>query len=424
MMRLVDVLRRDHSIGIACPATSHMAGVAESACLPLYTLPAVDASLRLDPVWTPVGLGQLALGGVALRRAARHFGADVVHANSLRGGLLGAIGLRGGDPPIVVQAHEHMPDSRVGNAVRSLIAETAAGVVGVSDHTVENFNHGFERPVAKRVYISIDRERFRPSAVVPAPVREELGLSSDAILLGQVAQITPWKGQDTAIRALAEMRRLGTDAHLLLVGRIAFEGRGVRYDNLGFRRDLDGLVDELGARDGVHFLGWRHDVPELISALDLSLLPSIDEPFGMSVVESMAMGVPALVSSGGGPTEFVDDRRSGRVVEAGRHELWAQAANDLLADRAALAKMAELARRDVAHFTDAAYTHEMLRMYRNACDPSAGRPRRVESVSRPRERRPGQVPTAVADRGGRAYGAGQARGRVRTARPMGRVRGA
>jgi hypothetical protein len=82
MMRLVEVLRRDHSIGIVCPAASHMAEVADRACLPLYKLPAVDASLRLDPVWTPVGLGQLALGGAALRRAARHFGADVVHANS------------------------------------------------------------------------------------------------------------------------------------------------------------------------------------------------------------------------------------------------------------------------------------------------------------------------------------------------------
>jgi glycosyltransferase involved in cell wall biosynthesis len=413
MMRLVDALRSDHEICIACPAGGHMAEAVERAGVVQCTLPAVDASLRLDPVWTPIGVNQLALGGVALRRAARRFRADVVHANSLRAGLLAAIGLRNGGPPIVVQAHEHLPDSRIGRVVRSVIADTATSVVGVSDHTVENFNDRLRRPVATRVYISIDHDRFRPSGVLSAPVREELGLSADVILLGEVAQITPWKGQDTAIRTLAEMRRLGTDAHLLIVGRVAFEGRGVRYDNRGFRRDLDRLVDQLRVRDCVHFLGWREDIPELLSAMELSLLPSRDEPFGMSVAESMAMGTPTLVSNGGGPTEYIKDGQSGRILPAGRHDLWAQAAQELLDDRPARARMAEMGRHAVARFSDETYTREMIGVFRRACELRLGRARRVDSGVRHRWRRSGRERALAADRRARQpqnHGASRARG--------------
>jgi glycosyltransferase involved in cell wall biosynthesis len=150
------------------------------------------------------------------------------------------------------------------------------------------------------------------------------------------------------------------------VGHIAFAGGGVRYDNRGYLHDLHNLVDTLGVGNRVHFLGWRDDVPELLRAVDLSLLPSRDEPFGISVAESMAMGTPALVSSDGGPSEYVVDRKSGRVLPPTRHELWAQAANELADDRRALTRMSERAREAVACFTDETYTQEMLDVYRLA----------------------------------------------------------
>ena len=165
------------------------------------------------------------------------------------------------------------------------------------------------------VYNSFDRARFDPERVDPAPIRAELGIAqAGAPLLGQVAQITPWKGQDTAIRAVADLRRGGTDPHLLLVGEIAFAGKAVRYDNHGFLRDLHALVAERQVGDAVHFLGRRDDVPEIMRALDLSLLPSWDEPFANVMLESMAMGTPLLVSQVGGGPELVEDGVSGRFL--------------------------------------------------------------------------------------------------------------
>jgi glycosyltransferase involved in cell wall biosynthesis len=374
LMRVLDGLRNDHDVSVACPSGGPLADAVDRARIPRVPLPAVDASLRLHPVQTPLGLGRLGAGGVALARAARRLRADVIHANTTRAGILGAVALGLGGPPFVVRAHEHIPLTPVGRAVRSLIVRTASGVVAVSDYTATRFNEGLPRPVATRVYNSIDHERFDPAHVRPADVREELGLAPDAALIGQVAQITPWKGQDTTIRALAELRAGGLDAQLLLVGEVTFGGKSVRYDNQAFLRSLERLVEELGVRDSVHFLGRRTDVPEILRALDLALLTSWEEPFGLVTVESMAMGTPPLVGSIGAGPELVEDGVSGRVLPPRRPELWAAAARELLEDREALRRLGERGPAVAAQFRDDVHAREMLAVYERAAAQPADCP--------------------------------------------------
>ena len=320
-----------------------------------------------------MGLGQLGAGGLALARAARRFTPDVLHANSLRTGIMAAIARRLSGVPFVVRAHEHVPLTTVGRLVRSLLVRTASAVVAVSDHTARKFNEGLASPVAVRVYNSIDHGRFDPARVLPADLRDQLGLAPDAPLLGQVAQITPWKGQDTSIRALADLRSAGADAHLLLVGQVAFGGKGVRYDNHAFRHRLISLVEDLALTDAVHFLGQREDVPEILRAVDLSLLPSWEEPFGLVTVESMALGTPPLVSGVGAGPELVEDGVTGRVLPPKRPDLWAQGAHELLRDRETLRRLGERARGAAARFRDDVHAEEMLVIYERAAARSAER---------------------------------------------------
>ena len=102
------------------------------------------------------------------------------------------------------------------------------------------------------------------------------------------------------------------------MGNIAFAGKGVRYDNHGYLRELHALVHELSLEESVHFLGQRDDVPGILRELDLSLLPSWDEPFANVMLESMAMETPILVSSIGGGPELVEDGVTGRVLPTPR----------------------------------------------------------------------------------------------------------
>ncbi len=366
LMRLVAGLRGHHDLAVACPDEGRLAEEVDRAEVERISIPVVDASLRLHPLQTPAGLRQLRAGGAALGRAARRFGADVVHANTPRVGIMGSIGLRGGDPPFVVRAHEHIPLSQVGRAVRSLIVREASSVAAVSDFTAARFNEGLSRPVATRVYNSIDHARFDPARVAPAPLREELGLDAGARLIGQIAQITPWKAQDVSIRALAQLRGEGIDAHLVLIGKVAFGGKHVRFDNHAFQGMLERLVDSLSVRHAVHFLGQREDVPEIMRALELTLLPSWEEPFGLVTVESMALGTPPLVSSDGAGPELVDDGVTGRVVEPKRPDLWARAAAGLLDDRQRLARMAERGPQAASRFRDEVQAAEMVALYERA----------------------------------------------------------
>lgn len=366
LMRVVDGLRDSHDVAIACPENGRLAREVDRAGVERLPVPEVNASLRPHPLHTPRGLGQLAHGGMALARAARRFRADVIHANTPRAGIMAALASSGGAPAFIVRAHEHLPPSAMGRAVRALLVRSAGAVVAVSDYTAQQFNEGLQSPVAVRVYNSIDHARFDPARVKPADLREELGLSPNVALIGQIAQITEWKGHDTSIRALADLRRAGLDVHLLLVGQIAFGGKAVRYDNHAFMNSLERLVDELGVRHAVHFLGQRRDVPEIMSALDLSLLPSWEEPFGLVNVESMALGTPPLASAVGGGPELVEDGRTGRLLAPMQPQLWAAAIGELLTDRRRLERLAECGPAAAARFRDEVHADAMLAVYERA----------------------------------------------------------
>lgn len=363
LMRLVEGLRDEHEVAVACPADGPLADLVDAAAVQRFHVPAFEASLRLHPLHTPVGVARMAAGSAALARVTRRFAPDLLHANTPRAGLMALLLRRLDGLPLVVRAHEALPLHGVGGMVRALLARSSSAVVTVSRHTARRFNDGLERPVARHVYNSFDRRRFDHDSVAPAPIREELGLRPDAWLLGQVAQITPWKGQDTSIRALARLRDDGFDAHLLLVGKVAFGGKAVRYDNHAFLRHLHALVEELALGHAVHILGERRDVPEIVGALDLSLLPSWNEPFANVMLESMAMGTPLLVSEVGGGPELVEDGVNGRLLPPKRPELWEAAARELLEDPAALERMGDRARETTARFNDEAHASDMLAVY-------------------------------------------------------------
>jgi glycosyltransferase involved in cell wall biosynthesis len=298
-------------------------------------------------------------------RAIRRLRPDVVHANGVRAGLLTGIPARVTRTPLVVQVHDNLPDGPLGRVVRRVIDATADEVIAVSRSTAARFDEGLPRPRTRTVYISFDRTRF-DAASDDAATRAALGVAPDAPLLGEVAQITPWKGQLEAIDALAGVRERHPDAVLLLIGHVAFAGAGVRYDNHAYLESLHARVGELGLGDAVRFVGQRSDVPQLVSALDVMLLPSWDEPFGTAALEAMASGTVPAVGSKGGPAEYVEHGVTGLVLEPRDPAIWGRELTALLDDRERLAAMGAAARRASERFTDAAYSAGCVAAYEAA----------------------------------------------------------
>jgi len=146
-----------------------------------------------------------------------------------------------------------------------------------------------------------------PGPAEPVPVRAPLVPPARLVLVGR---LSPRKGSDIAIDAVAELRRTGHDVRLDLAGAV-FAG----YE--WYERQLRDQVGRLGLTGMVRFLGFVSTVWDAYRTADIGLVPSRVEPFGNVAVESQLAGRPVVVARTQGLTEIVDDGRTGLVVPPG-----------------------------------------------------------------------------------------------------------
>ena len=304
----------------------------------------------------------MALAALQVRRAAATLAVDVVHANSVRAGIV--CGLARPAVPVVVHVRDCLPAGAATRTTMRLIRSTATVIVANSEYTASWVRAVAPGARVEAIHNGVDLARFDPARIDRAAVRARLGVAESTVLLGVVAQLSPWKGQDTAIEALAMLREQGTDARLALVGTARFVASATRFDNEAYVRDLRSLAIRIGVSDSVMWLGECEDVPELIRAFDLLLVPSWEEPFGRTVIEAMALEVPALATSAGGPAEILAGGRGGVLLPPREPAAWARAAAALAADPVRRAALGRQGRERVeAEFALPAQTGAMVELY-------------------------------------------------------------
>jgi len=211
---------------------------------------------------------------------------------------------------------------------RPLIAR-ADGVIFVCQ-TQAKYWKSKHRLVDKHIHViynGIDIERFKPVIFEQSGkiLRQSLGISEDQSLVSCVAGFRREKGHFDLIRALA---RLGEDVQLALAGEGPYK---------------DAVMDETkkhGLSDRVHFLGNVADVRPLLAASDITVLASTAvETFSIAMLESMAMGVPMVVTDVGGLKEAIIDGETGYVVQPGDTEGLSRSIERILEDRIKLANL-------------------------------------------------------------------------------------
>lgn len=352
---------------VACPQ-GPLALAVRQLRIPAVTIPAIDGSLRLHLRHTPQSILALVRAAFAIRRLAQAEAIDLVHANSIRAGLAAAMAAWLGGPPTISHVRDCLPVTALTNLVHRFLGKHAATIIANSHYTAANFDRKGCRAAVTVIHNAIDLNRFDPMRIGRDEARDKLGLNRSAMVLGVVAQITPWKGQIDAIRAVALLRRK-RQAELLLVGEAKFRGGRARYDTYAYRDLLTRTAQELGLGEAVHFLGQRSDVPEIMRALDLLLVPSWEEPFGNVALEAMAMETPVIASDVGGLAEIVRAGKDGLLLPPKQPELWAQAINELLAQPELRAAMGRNGRRRVeTEFDEARHLNQVLAVYRTTLD--------------------------------------------------------
>jgi glycosyltransferase involved in cell wall biosynthesis len=179
---------------------------------------------------------------------------------------------------------------------------------------------GFDAEV---IYNSIDPERFNPFGVY-RDLRPELGLKKDDLVIASVARFTLQKQPLVLIAAFAEVAGKVPNAKLLMVG----DGEQ--------KEKAKELIRELGLGGRVILQPFRQDIPEVLAAVDIFVLPSLWEAFPIALLEAMSMGKAVIGTAIDGTPEIISHRDNGLLVNAGRLREELAAALGELGENAAL----------------------------------------------------------------------------------------
>jgi glycosyltransferase involved in cell wall biosynthesis len=305
---------------------------------------------------------------------------DVIHANSIRAGLVMAAATLGLDMPVIWHAHDILPRHPLSTAVRIFAMISSRNrILSVSQAVAGRFRGIILRPLRRRVPIvvihnAVDLERFKPNAKSRAEIRSVLGLNDAQPVVGIVGQLTARKGQLELIEAFAQISREVKDAVLLIAGKALFN-RDEEY-----AAQLERAVESLMVTDRVRFLGPRDDIPKLMQGLDVLVVNSHEEPFALTVLEGLSSGTAVLATSVGGTPEMIRPGENGWLVEARDQNALAKAMLTLFGDQSLRRQLGREGRRAaIARFSTNRFLKEVEELYGDLLD-RGGMPQRNEAA--------------------------------------------
>jgi glycosyltransferase involved in cell wall biosynthesis len=240
-----------------------------------------------------------------------------------------------------------------------LASRLVSGLVAVSDQVQTQIVETI-RPPRDRVHTirnGVDTALYEHDAQgassTRSSVRSELGLTADAFLIATVGRLEEPKGHRYLIAATEAVVSRSPGMHVLLIG----DGE--------LREELQEQVNKLELGDRVHFLGSRLDVPRLLEASDLFVLPSLWEGLPMALLEAMASGKPSVATAVSGTKLVMIPHETGLLVPPRDAQKLAEAILELVADPERAKAMGLAARQRVLReFSARKQADEHLAVYR------------------------------------------------------------
>lgn len=266
----------------------------------------------------------------ALAGFVRAHGIEIVHAHAARDYHLAALAVRlASRAQLVLTRHTLFPM----RGINKHLLSGAGRVIAVSRAVAESLRRNGVIAPSKItvVHNGIDIDRFAR----PVAARR----NDFPVVVGTVGHLAAIKGHDVFLRAAALICARRQEVRFVVIGED-------KSPHMGDRKFLESLVAELGLNGNVALPGWQDDIPGVLSSLTLFVSAARSEPFGLSIVEAMAAGLPIVAAASEGALEIIDDGHSGKLVPVDDPESLAKAINDLLDDpveRSRLGRNARLA---------------------------------------------------------------------------------
>ena len=179
-------------------------------------------------------------------------------------------------------------------------------IVTVSDD-LKNYLHGTTRIKKDKIeviYNSVDVRSYSKGNTDRKTVRAQLGLSDRNIMIGSVGRLVGVKNYSSLIESMIQVTKADHEVKLFIIG----DGP--------LREELESQIDISGLNQSVALMGERNDIPDLLGAMDIYVLPSIFEGISISILEAMAAKLPVVATRVGGNPEIIVKGKTGFLVES------------------------------------------------------------------------------------------------------------
>jgi len=339
--------------GQEAPSEGNMNSLAKS----MEVEPRVVAGLGRE-----ISLWRDLLAWFRLYRLCLHYRPHIVHTHTAKAGVLGRLAARAARVPVIVHTyHGHVFQgyfsplkTRLFLAIERWLGRSTHRLIAVSEAVRQDLLRlGIGTPERLVVIpLGLNLDPFLRCEDLRGQLRTELGLQPDTLLVGIVARLVPIKAHDVFLKAAAKVCVRFPQSRFLLVG----DGERLA--------ELQLLVERLGLREQVIFLGWRQDLDRVLADLDLVVLTSRNEA-PVCLIVAMAAARPVVATRVGGVGDVVDDGITGSLVDADKPEDVADAIVELLGDEKRRRAMGEAARERVPRFGIDRLVSDIDRLYGN-----------------------------------------------------------
>lgn len=290
-----------------------------------------------------------------LLRLIREESVDLIHTNGLKAHLLGCLLTILSRRPLIWHFRDYPAPGGYSLLFRYLARVFPTGIIANSRAVKERLGN---LDKIKVVYNGIDLNYFQPGGDSQR-CRKELGVTRHNLVIGTIGHFAPLKGYDDLIRAMPPVLETIARARLILVGKAVYPA----YRN--YRKKIQLLVEQLGITDRVIFVEMREDLPAILNALDIFILPSWSEGFGRANLEAMAVGKPVISTRVGGVPEVVLDGETGLLVPPHNPNVIARAIIKLALDKDLRTRMGQAGIEQARHFSLEKMIRRMVEFYDN-----------------------------------------------------------
>ncbi len=278
-----------------------------------------------------------------LPRLAESLGVELIHAHGYKAGLITLHAGINKNRSYRLLCTFHNPLRRFANHLKDGISCSLASKIGrVSDHLIA-ISQSIRDDTIKLLRVPEGKVTCIYNGIDPVTyqikfdsgeLRREWGIPNGIPLIGTVARLIPQKGIQYLIQAATLLKKKFSDFRVLVVG----DGP--------FRQELEELTVSTGMKGKIIFTGFRSDIPRILAAIDLFVLPTLEEGMSVAILEAMCSSKPVIASRSGGVPEVVNEE-TGILVEPGDSGELATAIGTLLSDAKARERMGNAGRQRI-----------------------------------------------------------------------------